>query len=193
MKKSILWAIALSFLPFILNAQVGGWDPKGLKKAEEAKNAFIEQDSSLQTFFNEAYAFAIFPNIGKGGLIVGGAHGSGHVFEQGEPIGTAKLTQVTLGLQIGGQSYMEVLFFQTEADLNRFRAGALELAAQASAVAVEQGSSGNIAYEDGVAIFTMSKGGIMAEASIGGQKFKYKPFIEKERFKLIESGEEYKR
>ena len=118
----------------------------------------------------------IFPNIGKGGIGVGGAAGNGIVFQGGKTIGSAKMKQVTVGFQFGGQAYREVIFFENSAALERFKQNNFEFSAQASAVAVTKGASGNVKYSDGVMIFTQEKKGLMYEASVGGQKFSYKPF-----------------
>jgi lipid-binding SYLF domain-containing protein len=128
-----------------------------------------------QWFSGKAYGYVVFPRVGKGGLVVGGAHGRGQVYEQGEHIGYARLTQGTVGLQAGGQSYIEVIFFQDKAALDAFKEGNWEMGAQVSAVAVRKGASADADYTKGVCVFTMSAGGLMAEASVGGQKFKYEP------------------
>lgn len=167
--------LALTATPLFLSAQIGGWNPKLEEKSEQTIQKFKEKNSDLEAFFSHAYGYVVFPSIGKGGVGFGGAMGSGVVYEKGRPVGKARVTQVTVGFQFGGQAYSEVIFFETREDLDRFKASKLELAAQASAVAVDLGASTNIAYEDGVAVFTMTKGGLMYEASVGGQKFKYKP------------------
>ncbi len=118
----------------------------------------------------------IFPNIGKGGIGIGGAAGNGVLTEKRKRIGTAQMTQVTIGLQLGGQAYREVIFFEKKSDLDRFKENNFEFSAQASAVAVKSGASENPKYADGVMIFTQPKGGLMAEVSVGGQKFNYKKF-----------------
>ena len=133
-------------------------------------------DPSLKRWFDDgSYGYAVFPSVGKGAIGIGGAYGKGEVFEQGRPIGTASLTQGTIGLQLGGQAYSEVVFFKDKRALNTFKANTLELSAQASAVAVKAGGSADADYEAGVAIFTMAKGGLMFEASVGGQEFKFTP------------------
>jgi lipid-binding SYLF domain-containing protein len=117
----------------------------------------------------------VFPGIGKGGFIIGGGHGTGWVYEQGRHIGRATVTQLTVGAQIGGQSYREIIFFKDKETLDTFKKGNLELSAQVSAILVKQGASKDASYDHGVAVFTMPKKGAMAEASVGGQKFKYTP------------------
>src|SRR5205823_5108824 len=107
----------------------------------------------------------------KGGIGIGGAHGTGVLFERGRPTGKVTLSQVTVGAQLGGQSYSQIIFFETAQDLSRFKSGNFAFAAQASAVALKSGASANAKYSNGVAIFTATKGGLMAEAAVGGQKF----------------------
>jgi lipid-binding SYLF domain-containing protein len=106
-------------------------------------------------------------------LGIGGAAGSGVVYERGKLIGMAKLTQVSIGFQAGGQAYRQVIFFESDSDLARFKNSQFEFFAQASAVAVKAGASTNVKYANGIMVFTMQKGGLMYEASIGGQKFKF--------------------
>lgn len=147
-----------------------------IKDCEAAKAAFLKQDAGLSKFFNTAPGYVIFPNVGKGGLGVGGASGNGIVYAGGKAIGSAKLTQVTIGLQAGGQAYREVIFFESNEQLGKFKENKVELSAQASAVAASAGASADAKYNEGVAIFTMAKKGLMYEASVGGQKFKYSVF-----------------
>ena len=156
-------------------AQIGGWDPDAVAKAEETIKKFKEKDSGMKSFFQEAYGYAVFPGVGKGAVGIGGAHGSGTVFQDGDAIGRVNMTQITVGIQLGGQAYREVIFFEDEETMEAFKEGKLEFAAQASAVAVDIGASADVAYENGVAVFTMTKAGLMYEASIGGQKFKFRP------------------
>jgi lipid-binding SYLF domain-containing protein len=135
---------------------------------------FQKADSGIAHWFASAYGYAIFPSVGKGAIGIGGARGKGWVYERGALIGKSTLTQVTIGLQLGGQAYREVIFFKDETALKDFCRGNFELSAQASAVAVTAGVSANAKYNGGVAIFTMAKGGLMYEASVGGQKFSFK-------------------
>ncbi len=146
---------------------------KIIADCETAKAEFIENDGLMKGLFDSAYGYVIFPNVGKGGLGIGAAAGNGVVYEQGKIVGMAKLSQVSIGFQAGGQAYREVIFFESKKELERFKDSRFEFAAQASAVAVTEGASGNVKYTDGVMVFTMQKGGLMYEASIGGQKFKF--------------------
>ena len=148
------------------------------KDSEAAKEAFLKLDRGLSKFFNSAAGYVIFPNVGKGGFGVGGAAGSGILYEDEKVTGSAKMTQVTVGFQAGGQAYREVIFFETEEQLERFKENKIEMSAQASAVAAASGASTDAKYNEGVVIFTMAKKGLMYEASVGGQKFKYSPLEE---------------
>ena len=156
-------------------AQTSSWDPATQEKAKKAIDEFKDKNSGMQKFFDQSYGYVVFPSIGKGAIGFGGAYGKGMVFEQGKPVGDAKVTQVTWGLQWGGQAYREVIFFESQEALESFKASDFEFAAQASAVVLKAGASADAAYENGVAVYTMAKGGLMYEASIGGQKFKYFP------------------
>lgn len=132
-------------------------------------------DPTLKDFLAKSYGHVVFPSVGKGGLIVGGAYGRGEVYEQGKLIGYADITQATIGLQAGGQTFAEVIAFENKAALDRFINNKYEVAANASAVALKSGAAASAKYTDGVAIFTYVKGGLMAEASVGGQRFNYSP------------------
>lgn len=161
-----------------------GWNPFKSESAEQQQNVkdpevavaianFRNKDASMKTFFDKAYGFAIFPTVAKGGIGIGGAYGKGEVYEQGKLVGNSSLTQLTIGFQLGGQAYSEIIFFKDKAALRNFQSGNFEFGAQASAVAVTAGASADADYDNGVAIFTLAKGGLMYEASVGGQKFSY--------------------
>jgi lipid-binding SYLF domain-containing protein len=152
---------------------------KDVKEAQETIAVFKKTDPGLSRFFDHAVGYAVFPTVVKGAVGVGGASGSGIFFEKGKATGKAHLTQGTIGAQIGGQTYSEVIFFETAPALTDFKKGALALAAQVSAVAASAGASKDAKYQDGVAVFTHGKGGLMAEASVGGQKFRFEPFGKK--------------
>jgi len=163
-----------------------GWDPHKTEQANSKQDvmnkqvaatiaAFKRKDPSLKLFFNKAHGYAVFPTVGKGGFFIGGAYGDGNVYEQGKLIGTTSLTQVTVGLQVGGQAYSEIIFFKNKKALDDFKFGKLKFGAQVSAVAAAAGAAANADYNKGVAIFTLSKGGLMGEASMGGQSFSFTP------------------
>lgn len=177
MKK--IQIISVIVLAFVLNiapvfAQSNSKKDKIVADSKTAKAEFIKEDALMKGLFETAYGYVIFPNVGKGGLGVGGAAGNGVVYEKGKMIGMATLRQLSIGFQAGGQAYREIIFFESQKELDRFKNSQFEFSAQASAVAVKSGASTNVKYTDGVMVFTMQKGGLMYEASIGGQKFKYK-------------------
>ena len=173
---SLFFIGAFIFLGTAAKAQDTRKDKRLVEDAEDARAEFIQVDGLMKNLFDNSYAYVIFPNVGKGGIGIGGAAGNGIVFEKGTVIGKAKLTQVSIGFQFGGQAYREVIFFENASHLERFKSDNLEFSAQASAVAVTAGASANVKYADGVMIFTQQKGGLMYEASIGGQKFDYTDF-----------------
>jgi lipid-binding SYLF domain-containing protein len=152
---------------------------KDVKEAQETIAVFKKADPKLSRFFDNAVGYAVFPTVVKGAAGLGGARGSGIVFEKGKALGKASLTQGTIGAQLGGQTYSEVIFFETVPAFTDFKKGELALAAQVSAVAASADASKNAEYRDGVAVFTIGKGGLMAEASVGGQKFSFEPFGKK--------------
>lgn len=131
------------------------------------------KDPSLRDFLSRSYGYVVFPDVGKGGLLVGGAYGRGLVFERGVPVGYADLTQGTIGAQVGGQSFSQIICFETPQRLNDFKSGNFTFAANASAVAIRAGAAAATDFKDGTAVFTFSEAGLMLEASIGGQRFSY--------------------
>jgi lipid-binding SYLF domain-containing protein len=136
---------------------------------------FKKKDPALATVFAESAGYVVFPTVAKGGLGIGGARGKGYVYQHGRLIGRSTLTQVTLGLQAGGQAYSEVIFFKDDAALENFKRGHLKLDAQASAIALTERVGADLPYRNGIAIVTMAEGGLMYEASVGGQKLSYHP------------------
>ena len=151
-------------------------DDDSVSKANESITLMKKADPGLSKFFSGASGYAVFPKVAKGAIGVGGAHGSGVLFEGGTAVGKASLSQVSIGFQLGGQAYSEIIFFEKAAALSNFKTGNFAFAAQVSAVAIKSGASANAKYKDGVAVFTMAEGGLMYEASVGGQKFGYQPF-----------------
>jgi lipid-binding SYLF domain-containing protein len=155
----------------------------------------FKQAGESSRFFDSAYGYAVFPNIGKGGIVVGGAYGTGRVYVQGGYTGDVKMTQLTLGLQLGGQTYSQIIFFEDQRAFREFIGSNFEFGAQATAVAITAGASATATttgssagtsggqhdadtvgrYYKGMAVFTVAKGGLMVEASLGGQKFEYTP------------------
>jgi len=192
MKKLIILTLAICFLAVASYSETfASWDPakaeQERKAAKETIAKFKEKDPGMERFFY-AYGYAVFPTVGTGALIVGGAHGTGLVYKNinvsmltGDPIymgkiiGRSSLSKGAVGLRAGRQAYSEIIFFQDKAAFDSFKNGKLKLAAQASAVAVTAGASADAAYEGGVAVFTMGKGGLMLQAAIGGQQLTFEP------------------
>lgn len=137
---------------------------------------FKAQDQSLQAMLNSSAGWVIFPDVGKGAVVVGGAFGRGEVFDgRGMLIGYATITQATVGAQAGAQTFSELIVFNTKEALDKFKGGQLAFAANASAVLIKAGAAGSSRPNEGLTIFVQPKGGLMAEAAIGGQKFKFEP------------------
>lgn len=179
--RQLMWAVVLvtigvlglygcSSAPSTPAAQADLQDETGL-----AFNRFLREDPTFGDFISHAYGYVMFPSVGKGGIGVGGASGWGVVYEHGQPIGHASLSQVTVGAQLGGQTFSELVAFQDPAALERFKAGQTAFSANASAVWMKSGAAASAKYDNGVAVFLLAKGGMMFEASIGGQGFKFTP------------------
>lgn len=146
-----------------------------VNSAESTVSRFKLKDPGLGRFFTESHAYAVFPKITKGAAGVGAAHGEGGVvYEKGTHVGFAEVTQVTVGAQLGGQSFSQIVFFQTLSAFNDFKFGRLKFSGNASAVWADSGSAAANDYREGVAVFAMPLSGAMLEASIGGQEFKYR-------------------
>jgi lipid-binding SYLF domain-containing protein len=161
---------------------------------DDATKVFLNAGES-GAFFSKSYGYALFPSIGKGGVGIGGAYGKGHVYVKGKVVGDTSMTQLTAGLQLGGQAYSQIIFFEDERAFKEFTKGNFEFSAEASAVAITAaaGATGSTTgssvgasggkndaktvgkYYKGMATFTVAKGGLMYEASVGGQKFKFTP------------------
>ena len=186
MKKLFILTLAICFLAVAsYSATFAGWDSakaeQERKAGEETIAKFKEKDPSMERFFDNAWGYAVFPPVGT-------AHGKGLVYKnmwisgvmhpyqsKGKIVGRSKLSQGTGGLQPGGQAYSQIIFFKDKAAFDGLKDGKLKLAAQASAIAVTAGASADTAYEDGVAVFTMGKGGLMLQAAIGGQEITFEP------------------
>ena len=144
-------------------------------KVQTAVDRATKQDPGLMKFIREAAGYAVFPSVGKGAVGVGGAYGRGELYEGGKVAGYCTLTQASIGASLGGQSYSELIFFETPEALDDFKSGDYTFAAQVSAVALKSGASANAKYADGVAVFTLGEEGLMIEASVGGQRFSFQP------------------
>ena len=181
MKNYILYLCSILFI--LSSAQVNAWDPlnkksksgSGASKKVELTIEKFKAIPELGAFFEEANGYAVFPNVAKAGIGIGAASGKGEVFQNHIYIGSTSVKQLSIGFQLGAQAFSEIIFFKDARDVDRFTQGNFELGAQASAVLIKQGVSTETAYSNGVAIFTIAKGGLMYEASVGGQKFSFNP------------------
>jgi lipid-binding SYLF domain-containing protein len=148
-----------------------------VKEAKETLDAFKEKDSGLKKPVEKAVGYVVLPRVQKGGFLVAGGGGEGVLFEKGVPVGKVKMSQLTFGAQVGGESFSELILFSTAEALKSFKASETQLeAGGTSAVAGNTGTTKNLEYRKGVAVVTMVRGGIMAEASVGGQKFEFTLF-----------------
>lgn len=130
-------------------------------------------DTSLTKVFDTTAGYAVFPSVGKGAVGVGGAYGKGVLYERGVAVGYCDLSQASIGFQLGGQAYTEIIAFETKDAVQTFKEGNFQFDAQTSAVALKSGAGANAKYTNGIAVFTMDEAGLMYEASVGGQKFSY--------------------
>jgi lipid-binding SYLF domain-containing protein len=190
-----LVAVLLSVAVGSMFASLARADDDAAKCAETLK--LFENAGESASFFKKSYGYAVFPTIGKAGLGIGGAHGSGCVYQQGKQIGTVKMNQLSIGWQAGAQGYSLLVFFEDDRALKEFTSGEFEFGAKASAVAITAGASAGAStsgtsagasggkkdattaspsgFENGMASFSIVKGGLMYEAALGGAKFKYDP------------------
>jgi len=148
----------------------------GLREAaHEAVQNFKAADSGLTRFFENSAGYVVLPSVGEGGLIIGGQRGDGLVYQKGKVIGKVTMTEISIGAQAGGGKFSEVIFFETNAALESFKASEYKMSAAAKASVVASGVAANAKYEQGVAVFTLPKSGAMVAAAVGGQKFKFAP------------------
>ena len=175
MRKSALLIAAIVF--FIGSSSIAAFEPDTNDELQLAVAKAIldlkKADPGMDKFFDNAAGYAVFPRVGKGGIGIGGAYGKGLVIVGDNAVGNTSLSQATIGFQLGGQVYSQFIFFEDEVALKSFQRGNFEFGAQASAVAVTLGASADANYDKGVAVFTQTGGGLMYEATISGQKFKY--------------------
>jgi lipid-binding SYLF domain-containing protein len=189
--KKIMYFLVLFFMMLLVSASPN----LAYADSYSATIAVFKESSAVQPFFENAYGYAVFPTIGKGGIGIGGAYGKGQVYRAGKITGTAKMFKATIGFQLGGQAFSEIIFFQDKRAYDEFTSGGFEFDAAASAVAItagvqaKAGTEGTAAsagargagaqaeakYRKGMVVFVRTKGGLMYEATIGGQKFNFKP------------------
>jgi lipid-binding SYLF domain-containing protein len=190
-EKLMTWMRGAAAAVLLAVASTSAW----ADNYDEARKVF-QQAGASGGFFDTAYGYALFPTIGKGGIGIGGAGGKGRVFVGGNHVGNTSMAQVTIGMQLGGQAYSMIIFFEDERAFTEFSSGNFEFGAQATAVAITAGASAGAStagggsagasggkndattagsYSKGMAVFTVAKGGLMYEASLGGQKYGYTP------------------
>lgn len=178
MMRKLFFTAAL-FLLLASGSPLVAWEPDINDPLQlDVQKAIIDikkADPGIESFFENAAGYAVFPSVGKGGVIVGGAYGRGLVIVNDQVDGKTTMTQATVGLQLGGQKYAQFIFFRDETAVDHFRRGNFEFGAQASAVAITAGASADASYDSGVAVFTHAGGGLMFEGTIGGQRFTYEP------------------
>lgn len=173
--KNSIATIAMMFVTIFSFGQNKD-EKKVIKDAKNAVTVMKSADKGYEKFFRNSSGYAVFPNVGEGALIIGAASGNGVLYENGTATGMADLKKLDIGAQAGGESYMQVIFFETKDALNEFKAGNFEFSAEAKAVILDKGVGKKVNYNDGVVTFIKSKSGAMADASIGGQKFNYSEF-----------------
>jgi lipid-binding SYLF domain-containing protein len=144
-------------------------------QARTTLTAMMDRDVGLRSTLDRSAGYAVFPEIGKGGLIVGGAHGQGILYQRGREVGFVSLSQASVGAQIGAQTFAELIVFQRDQDVARLKTGAYSLGGNVSAVALTTGAAASAPFANGVAVFVLPRGGAMAELSVSGQKINYQP------------------
>ncbi|MDN5864078.1 MAG: hypothetical protein L0I62_02520 [Gammaproteobacteria bacterium] len=149
--------------------------PATASRYQETLDRMINKDPGIKRFLGSSYGYAVFPTVGKGALIVGGAYGEGAAFRQGELVAHCTIAKGSIGFQIGGKAYSEVIFFKTRPYFDDFVNGNFSFTTGVSAVAVTTGAAANVTYSNGVAVFTLPKGGLMAAAAVSGQNFDCTP------------------
>jgi len=182
MRQALIFA-ALVGIASILLAGCSS-SPKAKSESEQATmasdssaalTAFNNDDPSLKELMDKAVGYAIFPEVSKAGFIAGGSYGKGEVFENGTKVGWADITQGTFGLQAGAQTFSELILFLKPEELQKFKQGEFSFAGNVSAVAAKAGAAKTADASKGVVVFARTKGGLMAEASLGGQRFRFEP------------------
>ena len=145
------------------------------REASSSLQLMRQKDPGLDQLLQSSAGYVVFPSVGKGAFIAGGAHGRGILFQQGSPVGYVNLSQASLGLQAGAASFTELLVFADQGAVERLKAGTFQLGANITAIVLTAGASGNATFSDGVAVFTMQEGGLMAGVSVSGQQLKFEP------------------
>ena len=167
--------VALATFGAVRMGYAGTNDAQLVSEARQTIALYKKADPGIDGFFRRSVGYVVFPGIGKGGLGIGGAHGTGVLFENGVPVGKVTMNQVTIGAQAGGQEFSQIIFYEVPRAVQELKGGNASFSAGLSAVALNAGAAANARFKNGVAVFTATKGGLMFEASVGGQKFSYEP------------------
>jgi lipid-binding SYLF domain-containing protein len=180
MKTTIMWLMCLSILLSIIGGCSTVPESREAKtvlsaEVQEALVVMKAKDPGINRFFEKSYGYAVLPKVFKGALLVGGAHGKGEVFEQGKRVGYCSMSQATLGFSLGGEYFREIIFFRDKEDLDRFKQDEYTFSAQVTGVALSAGAAAKADYRAGMAVFITTDTGLMVDASLGGQKFRYVP------------------
>ncbi len=170
----VVMALVMGLVSGCSTGSVGKAEGDALvKQAQASRQEWNKVDPQFEAFAKKGYGFAFFPEITKGGFVVGGAHGQGVVYEKGQHIGYAELTQMSVGFQAGFQDYSQLIVFENQPAMDRFKRNEIDFGANASAVVADKGAAMGAQFVDGVAVFVRPTGGAMAEASLGGQQITY--------------------
>jgi lipid-binding SYLF domain-containing protein len=175
MKKTIIINMTLTALLVVAGTVIARAADDLKTEVQSTIAKFQQTDPGLKKLFDNAAGYAVFPAVGKGGLVIGGARGKGLVYEGGRAVGEATLTQASIGAQVGGVSFDQVIFFETQEVLQEFKGGKYSMDAQVSGVIAAEGVEDHAKYHNGVEVFVLPRSGVMAQASVGGQKFSYEP------------------
>jgi lipid-binding SYLF domain-containing protein len=177
MKMIKIGLLAFVMAGLVFSTARAGWDPAEGDRANASVEHFRRNAPSLDRFFEKAYGYVVFPDVFKGGfMMLGGGHGNGFVYELNSLVGHSTITQINVGPQLGGQSFSEIIFFKDKRELDNFKKGNYELNAQVEGVIATTGAATTIDFSHGVAVFVLPKAGVMAEATVGGQKFSYRSY-----------------
>jgi hypothetical protein len=175
--KRIALAATLAFAAIgtarVANAAGAQPDEKLIRDARQTIDAYKTADPTMESFFRKSAGYVVFPSVAKGAVGVGAAHGTGVLFEHDHPVGKVTLSQASIGLALGGQEFSQVVFYESPKGLAELKGGKASFSAEVGAVALNSGASARAGFHHGVAVFTAKQGGLMFEASVGGQKFDY--------------------
>jgi lipid-binding SYLF domain-containing protein len=168
--------LSLLAFGFARTGYAGQTDAQLVSEARQTAELYKQKDPSIDSFFRRSVGYVVFPGIGKGGLGIGAAHGTGILFENGAPTGKVTMNQISIGAQAGGQEFSQIIFYDVPKALAELKAGKAKLSGEVGAVALNSGAAANAQFKNGIAVFTAAKGGLMFEASVAGQKFDFHAF-----------------